>query len=103
MGFSTLDGIPMATRCGALDAGVLLHLLGPLGRSPAEISDTLYHKSGLLGISGISADARELLASDRLEARQAIEAFTFRIAGEDRAFGSDARRSRRCRLYRRYR
>ena len=82
MGFSTLDGIPMATRCGALDAGVLLHLLGPLGRSPAEISDTLYHKSGLLGISGISADTRELLASDRLEARQAIEAFTFRIAGE---------------------
>ncbi len=43
MGFSTLDGIPMATRCGALDAGVLLHLLGPLGRSPAEICDTLYH------------------------------------------------------------
>ena len=82
MGFSTLDGIPMATRCGALDAGVLLHLLGPLSRSPAEICDTLYHKSGLLGISGISADTRELLASDRLEARQAIEAFTFRIAGE---------------------
>jgi acetate kinase len=82
MGFSTLDGIPMATRCGALDAGVLLHLLGPLGRSPAEISDTLYHKSGLLDISSISADTRELLASDRLEARQAIEAFTFRIAGE---------------------
>jgi acetate kinase len=68
-----VGGDEMATRCGALDAGVLLHLLGPLGRSSAEISDTLYHKSGLLGVSGISADTRELLVSDRLEARQAIE------------------------------
>jgi acetate kinase len=82
MGFSTLDGIPMATRCGALDAGVLLHLLDPIGLTLADVSDTLYHKSGVLGISGISADTRELLVSDRSEARHAIDVFTFRIAGE---------------------
>lgn len=56
MGFSTLDGIPMATRCGALDPGVLLHLLGPNACSLADVEDILYHKSGLLGASGISAD-----------------------------------------------
>jgi acetate kinase len=82
MGFSTLDGIPMATRCGALDAGALLHLLGPIGRTLADVSDMLYHESGVLGVSGISADTRELLMSDRLEARCAIDVFTFRIAGE---------------------
>lgn len=82
MGFSTLDGIPMATRCGALDPGVLLHLLGPLGHPLADVEDILYRKSGLLGVSGISADSRELLMSDRPEAREAIDLFTFRIAGE---------------------
>lgn len=82
MGFSTLDGIPMATRCGALDPGVLLHLLGPLGRSVSQVSDILYYQSGLLGVSGISADSRELLASDQAAAHEAIDLFTFRIAGE---------------------
>jgi acetate kinase len=82
MGFSTLDGVPMATRCGALDPGVLLHLLGPLGRPIAEVENILYKGSGLLGVSGISADSRELLMSDRAEAREAIDLFTFRIAGE---------------------
>lgn len=82
MGFSTLDGIPMATRCGALDAGVLLHLLAAGGRKLGEVEDILYNKSGLLGLSGISADSRVLLESDRPEARETIEVFTFRIAGE---------------------
>jgi acetate kinase len=82
MGFSTLDGIPMATRCGALDPGVLLHLLGTSGRTLQEVENILYHGSGLLGMSGISADSRELLLSDRPEAREAIEVFTLRIAGE---------------------
>ncbi len=82
MGFSTLDGIPMATRCGALDAGVLLHLLGPGGQSLAQVEELLYHRSGLLGVSGLSADSRVLLDSDAPEAREAIELFTFRIAGE---------------------
>jgi acetate kinase len=82
MGFSTLDGIPMATRCGALDPGVLLHLLGAGGKSLGEVENMLYHRSGLLGVSGISADSRELLLSGKPEAREAIDLFAFRIAGE---------------------
>lgn len=82
MGFSTLDGIPMATRCGAIDPGVLLHLLGPGGKSLGDVEDILYHRSGLLGVSGFEADSRELLASDRPEAREAIDLFTLRISGE---------------------
>jgi acetate kinase len=82
MGFSTLDGVPMATRCGALDPGVLLHLLGAGGRSLPEVEDMLYHQSGLLGVSGLSSDSRELIASTAPEAREAIELFAFRIAGE---------------------
>jgi acetate kinase len=82
MGFSTLDGIPMATRCGALDPGALLHLLGPRGRTLRNIEDMLYHHSGLLGVSGISADTRELLNNDGVEAKQALELFALRIAGE---------------------
>lgn len=82
MGFSTLDGIPMATRPGALDPGVLLHLLGPLGKSLAQLEDMLYHRSGLLGLSGISGDIRTLQRSDADEARQAIDVFALRVAGE---------------------
>ena len=82
MGFSTLDGIPMATRCGTIDPGVLLHLLGPLNRSLHEVEDILYHQSGLMGVSGFSADTRELQASERPEAREALDLFAFRTAGE---------------------
>jgi acetate kinase len=82
MGFSTLDGIPMATRCGTLDPGVLIHLVKERGLSIKSIEDMLYHRSGLLGISGISADSRELIASDAPEAREALDFFTSRIAGE---------------------
>lgn len=82
MGFSTLDGIPMATRSGALDPGVLLHLLGPSGWSIDRIETMLYHESGLLGVSGIDADSRELLESTRPEAAEAIDLFCLRIAGE---------------------
>ena len=82
MGFSTLDGIPMATRCGALDAGVVLHLLARQGYSLPDVEALLYHESGLLGVSGISADSRALLASALPEAREALELFAFRIAGE---------------------
>ncbi|CAM5767813.1 acetate/propionate family kinase [Bosea minatitlanensis] len=82
MGFSALDGIPMATRCGALDPGVLLHLLGQGGYDAARLEDLLYRRSGLLGVSGISADSRDLLDSDRPEAREALDLFCFRIAGE---------------------
>jgi acetate kinase len=82
MGFSALDGIPMATRCGAIDPGVLLHLIGTQGRDVKDVEDMLYRQSGLLGVSGISADSRELLDSERPEARQALDLFSFRIAGE---------------------
>lgn len=82
MGFSALDGVPMATRCGALDPGVVLHLQGPENMSAKEIEDLLYHRSGLLGISGISADTRDLLQSSAPEAKEAIAIFCLRIAGE---------------------
>lgn len=82
MGFSTLDGIPMATRPGWLDPGVLLHFLGPLGKSVEEVEDMLYHKSGLLGVSGLSGDTRELIADGGSQAREAIDLFALRIAGE---------------------
>ena len=82
MSFSTLDGIPMATRGGALDPGVLLHLQKVRGLSLDALEDMLYHRSGLLGASGISADARELAASDAPEAREALALFALRVARE---------------------
>lgn len=82
MGFSALDGVPMATRCGALDPGVVLHLQGEEKLSAKEIEDLLYHRAGLLGISGISADTRDLLQSAAPEAKEAVDIFCFRIAGE---------------------
>ncbi|CDN52712.1 Acetate kinase [Neorhizobium galegae bv. officinalis bv. officinalis str. HAMBI 1141] len=82
MGFSTLDGIPMATRPGWLDPGVVLHFLGPLRKSVEEVEDMLYHKSGLLGVSGLSGDTRELIADGGSRGQEAIDLFALRIAGE---------------------
>jgi acetate kinase len=82
MGFSTLDGIPMATRCGALDPGVLIYLIKERKMTVEAVERLLYQQSGLLGISGISADSRTLIESDRPEAHEAIELFAFRIARE---------------------
>lgn len=83
MGFSTIDGVPMATRCGALDPGVVLHLQQQLGKSVDEVEDILYHQSGLKGVSGgLSADCRELQASDDPRAKEALDLFALRIAGE---------------------
>ncbi len=84
MGFSALDGLLMATRCGSLDPGIILHL-GRAGRSFAEIEDMLYRRSGLLGVSGISGDIRQLLASDDPHAAEATDLFTYRIAAETAA------------------
>ncbi|KAF1045776.1 MAG: Acetate kinase [Herbaspirillum frisingense] len=80
-GFSTLEGIPMGTRCGALDAGVLLYLLRQ-GMSLDELEDILYHRAGLLGVSGISADVRTLEHSAEPAAREALDLFAMRCAGE---------------------
>lgn len=83
MGFSTIDGVPMATRCGHIDPGVLFHMMGALGLSREAVEEILYHKSGLLGLSGgLSADSRLLLESQTPEAADALDVFTFRIAGE---------------------
>lgn len=82
MGFSTLDGLVMGTRCGTLDPGVLLHLLQHEKMTPIELQHVLYEKSGLLGVSGISADMRELEASIDPKAREAVELFVFRAARE---------------------
>ncbi|MFE0015861.1 acetate/propionate family kinase [Mesorhizobium sp. NPDC059054] len=82
MGFSALDGLVMGTRCGTLDPGVLLHLLQHDKMTPDDLQQMLYEKSGLLGVSGISADMRELEASADPRAREAIELFVFRAARE---------------------
>lgn len=83
MGFSALDGLPMGTRCGQLDPGVVLYLMDQEKLSPDEIARLLYNDSGLLGLSGgLSNDMRTLEASDEPEARQAIEYFVFRIQRE---------------------
>ena len=82
MGFTPLDGLPMGTRCGQLDPGVLLYLMQEKKMSVDAIADLLYRESGLKGLSGISNDMRELEASDRPEAQQAIEYFVFRIRRE---------------------
>ena len=82
MGFTALDGLPMGTRCGQLDPGVVLYLMQEKQMSADAITDLLYRESGLKGLSGVSQDMRELEASDRPEARQAIEYFVFRIRRE---------------------
>lgn len=80
-GFSVLDGLMMATRCGSLDPGVIFHL-ARLGHSLGAIEDMLYHQSGLLGVSGISGDVRVLQASAAPAAAEALALYTYRIAGE---------------------
>jgi acetate kinase len=82
MGFSALDGLPMGTRCGQLDPGVLLYLLDQEGMNASAISDMLYRQSGLLGLSGVSNDMRMLEASDDPRAAEAIDYFVFRIQRE---------------------
>ncbi|HJV75740.1 MAG TPA: acetate/propionate family kinase, partial [Noviherbaspirillum sp.] len=81
MGFSALDGLMMGTRSGAIDPGVLLHLLRH-DWSWGQLEHMLYHESGLAGVSGVSADMRTLLASDSPNAKLAIEMFTHRLVRE---------------------
>lgn len=81
MGFSALDGLPMGTRCGQVDPGVILYLIRK-GFSEPEITHILYKESGLKGLSGITHDMRTLLASDAPEAAMAIDYYVFRIRRE---------------------
>ncbi|MGB7159883.1 MAG: acetate/propionate family kinase [Tepidisphaeraceae bacterium] len=82
MGFTALEGLPMGTRCGAIDPGVLLHLLDHEKMRAAELTDLLYRRCGLLGVSGISADMRDLLKSTEASATETVEYFCYRIARE---------------------
>ncbi|QQN65896.1 acetate/propionate family kinase [Bradyrhizobium diazoefficiens] len=82
MGLTPLDGLVMGTRCGAIDPGVLLYLLQHESMSVENVQHLLYHESGLLGVSGISADMRTLMASSEAAAREAVDLFTFRAAQE---------------------
>jgi acetate kinase len=82
LGFTALDGLCMGTRPGSVDPGVILYLFQTLGLSAKEVESILYKKSGLLGISGISNDMRDLLASDAPAARLAVDYFVYRAAKE---------------------
>ncbi len=82
MGFTALDGLMMGQRCGALDPGVVLYLLNQKGMTPQEITHLLYSESGLLGVSGISSDMAVLEASGAAAAKEAIDLFCYRAAGE---------------------
>jgi acetate kinase len=82
MGFTALDGLPMGTRCGQLDPGVVLYLLTERGYSVKDVEGLLYQRAGLRGLSGISNDVRDLLASDDARARVALEYLVYRVARE---------------------
>jgi acetate kinase len=82
LGFTALDGLCMGTRPGSLDPGVLLHLFQTLALTPKDVETMLYKKSGLLGISGISNDMRDLLGSPEAAARLAVDYFVYRAAKE---------------------
>jgi acetate kinase len=82
MGFTAVEGLPMGTRCGALDPGVLLFLMDQRGMDARAIEKLIYHQSGLLGVSGVSSDMRTLLASDDPRARLAIDLYLYRIRRE---------------------
>lgn len=82
MGFTAVDGLPMGTRCGNLDPGVILYLMDELKMDARAIENLIYKKSGLLGVSGISSDMRALLGSDDPRARFAVALYTYRIGRE---------------------
>jgi acetate kinase len=88
MGFSVLDGVPMGTRPGKIDSGILLYLLRQRGMTAAALESMLYRQSGLLGLSGISSDTRRLLASRQPRARLALEYFIYQVAREIAALAS---------------
>ncbi len=82
MGFTAVDGLPMGTRCGNLDPGVVLYLMDELKMDTREIEKLLYQQSGLLGVSGVSSDMRTLLNSADPKAKFAVDLFIYRIGRE---------------------
>ncbi len=82
MGFTAVDGLPMGTRCGAIDPGVLLYLMDERGMDARAIEKLIYQQSGLLGVSGISSDMRVLLDSEDARAALAVDLYVYRIRRE---------------------
>lgn len=82
MGFTALEGLPMGTRSGSLDPGVIFHLMNQHGMDARAIEKLLYNQSGLLGVSGISSDMRTLLASNNQRARLAVDLYCYRVGRE---------------------
>jgi acetate kinase len=82
MGFTAVEGLPMGTRSGSLDPGVILYLMDQRGMDAQAIEKLIYHQSGLLGVSGISSDMRTLLASEKPQAKLAVDLFLYRIRRE---------------------
>ena len=103
LGFTALDGLCMGTRPGSIDPGVVLHLFQTLGQSAADVEKLLYKQSGLIGISGISNDMRDLLESPDPAARLAVDYFVYQAAKHMGSLAAVARRPRRAGLHRRHR
>src|SRR5262249_19526354 len=82
MGFTAVDGLVMGTRCGAIDPGVLIHLMDAYGLDARALENLVYRQSGLLGVSGVSSDMRKLRASPEPAAAEAIALFVYRIVRE---------------------
>jgi acetate kinase len=82
MGFTAVEGLPMGTRCGSIDPGVLLYLMDERGMDARALEKLIYTQSGLLGVSGVSSDMRTLLASDAPGAKVALDLFVYRIRRE---------------------
>ncbi len=82
MGFTAVEGLPMGTRCGSLDPGVILYLMDQRGMDARAIEKLIYNQSGLLGVSGISSDMRTLLASEDPRAKLAVDLYLYRIRRE---------------------
>ena len=82
MGFTAVDGLPMGTRTGVLDPGVVLYFFQHEGMDAKAVERLLYNQSGLLGVSGISSDMRTLLASEAKSAKEAVDLFVYRIGRE---------------------
>ena len=103
MGLTPVDGLPMGTRSGTLDPGVVLYLMQHEGMDAQAIEQLIYMRSGLLGVSGLSSDMRTLLASDLPAAQEAIDLFVYRIGRELGSLVGRARRARCPGVYRRHR
>jgi acetate kinase len=82
MGFTAVEGLPMGTRCGSVDPGVILYLMSERKMTAAAIEKLVYKQSGLLGVSGISSDMRTLLASSEPRAGLAVDLYVYRIGRE---------------------